>query len=147
MMRCRPAIVIVENNHVLLMKYCYGNREIFNFPGGNAEGEELFVDTLERECQEELGIGVEIGKMICMGQMSGNPHRKQALHVLFEGKIISGIPILQPQETTANEIVWLPVSQLHTVTLYPNIGEVIQDYLITGKTGIYLGEIKQEWVE
>jgi len=145
-MRCRPAVVIIENSHVLLMKYQYGNESIFNFPGGNAESEELFTETLMRECQEELGIEVEIGKMLCIGQMSGNKHRKEALHVLFEGQIVSGIPILQAHETTANELVWWPVSQLDQIRLYPNVGDFIQDYLLTGKTGLYVGEIKQEWI-
>lgn len=145
-MRCRPAIVIIENNHVLLMRYQYGNQEIYNFPGGNSEGEELFVETLVRECQEELGIEVEIGKMLCIGQVSGNLHRKQALHVLFEGQIVSGIPSLQAHETTAQELVWWPVSGLNDIKLYPNIGDVVQDYMVTGKSGIYLGEIKQEWI-
>lgn len=145
-MRCRPAVVIIENSHVLLMKYLYGDEFIFNFPGGNSEGEELFPETLARECQEELGIDVEIGKMLCIGQMSGNEQRKQALHVLFEGQIVSGIPTLQAHETTANELVWWPIAQLNQIRLYPNVGEVVQDYLITGKTGLYLGEIKQEWI-
>ncbi len=145
-MRCRPAIVIVENSHVLLMKYLYGNQEIYNFPGGNVEGEELFTDTLIRECQEELGVDIEVGKMLCVGQMGSNSFRKAALHVLFDGHIISGIPALQAAETTANELVWWPVSKLDQIRLYPNVGELIQDYLITGKTGKYLGEIKQDWI-
>ena len=145
-MRCRPAVVIIENSHVLLMKYQYGNEFMYNFPGGNAEKEELFPETLIRECQEELGIDIEVGKMLCIGQMASNAFRKQALHIIFEGHIVSGIPALQAQETTANELVWWPISQLDQIRLYPNVGEVIQDYVITGKTGLYLGEIKQEWI-
>lgn len=146
MIRCRPAILIVENNHILLMKYVYGNHTIYNFPGGNLEGEELMVDTLARECEEELGVEVEVGKMICLGQMSGNEYRKAAIHVLFEGQIVSGIPTLQPIETTAQDLVWWPISKLDEIQLYPNVGEAVQDYLITGKSVGFLGNIEQAWI-
>ncbi|MEY2792426.1 MAG: hypothetical protein RJA76_418 [Bacteroidota bacterium] len=145
-MRCRPAIVIIENNHVLLMKYLYGDQAIYNFPGGNAEGEELFIESLIRECREELGVEVEVEKMLCLGQMASNEFRKKALHILFVGHIVSGIPTLQAHETTANDLVWWPIAQLDQIRLYPNVGEIVQDYLITGKSGIYLGEINQEWI-
>ena len=146
MIRCRPAILIVENNHVLLMKYVYENQAIYNFPGGNLEAEELMIDTLVRECEEELGVEVEVGKMICFGQMSSNEHRKAALHILFEGQIVGGIPTLQPKETTANELVWWPIANLGEIRLYPNLGDVLQDYLITGKAQGFIGEIDQPWI-
>lgn len=145
-MRCRPAVVIIENNHLLLMKYQYGSHLIYNLPGGNVEAEELLEDTLVRECQEELGIEVELGAMLCVGQVLSNEHRKGALHVLFEGKIVSGIPLLQPAETTAAELVWWPIARLPEITLYPNLGDVIHDYVITGKPAGFLGEINQPWV-
>ena len=145
-MRCRPAVVIIENSHLLLMKYQYGDQSIYNFPGGNVENEELLHETLVRECQEELGIEVELGNLLCMGQVLSNENRNGALHVLFEGKIVSGLPILQPTETTAIDLVWWPVGQLSEIVLYPNVGDVVQDYLITGKSAGFLGEINQLWV-
>jgi len=145
-MRLRPAIIIIENNHILLMKYQYGEEQIYNFPGGNLEDEELLPIALERECKEELGIDVEVGKMLFLGQMAGNEFRKAALHVFFEGFIIGGVPILQANETTAAEVVWLPLAELSVVNLYPNAGDALQDYLITGKSGKYLGLIEQRWI-
>ena len=57
-MRCRPALVIIENNHLLVMKYQYGDQFIYNLPGGNPDPNELLNDTIARECMEELGIDV-----------------------------------------------------------------------------------------
>jgi ADP-ribose pyrophosphatase YjhB (NUDIX family) len=139
--------VIIENDHVLLMKYQYGNEFIYNLPGGNSEEGELFPNTLSRECQEELAIEVEIGQMLVLGEMQEIPQRPASLHVVFQGKIVSGIPILQENETTALEVIWLPISDIGKKLMYPNVGEELQDLLFLQKTGKYIGAIQQPWIE
>jgi hypothetical protein len=32
-MKVRPSVAIIENNHLLLMRYEYGNAHVFNLPG------------------------------------------------------------------------------------------------------------------
>ena len=145
-MRCRPAVVIIENDHVLLMKYQYGNDFIYNLPGGNPDDGELFPNTLARECQEELDIEVEIGQMLLIGEMAEISQRPASLHILFQGKIISGIPILQENETTALEVIWMPIPELGKKLMYPNVGEELQDLLFLQKTAKYIGAIQQPWI-
>ena len=36
-MKVRPSVVIVENNCVLLMRYRYGQTDVYNLPGGNVD--------------------------------------------------------------------------------------------------------------
>ncbi len=139
--------MIIENDHVLLMKYQYGNEFIYNLPGGNSEEGELFPNTLSRECQEELAIEVEIGQMLVLGEMQEIPQRPASLHVVFQGKIVSGIPNLQENETTALEVIWLPISDIGKKLMYPNVGEELQDLLFLQKTGKYIGAIQQPWIE
>jgi hypothetical protein len=38
-MKVRPSVAIIENNHLLLMRYEYGNAHVFNLPGGNTDPE------------------------------------------------------------------------------------------------------------
>ncbi|MEY4274090.1 MAG: hypothetical protein RL638_1038 [Bacteroidota bacterium] len=145
-MRCRPALVLLENNHVLVMKYQYGEQFIYNLPGGNPDPGELLSETISRECMEELGIDVEVGQMLLMGQVSGTENRDDVLHILFEGELIGGIPELQVGETNAQEVLWLPINQLSQVTMYPNIGMELTDLLITQQKGKYVGAIQQPWL-
>ncbi|MEN9386641.1 MAG: hypothetical protein RLZZ185_1382 [Bacteroidota bacterium] len=145
-MRCRPALVLLENNHVLVMKYQYGEHFIYNLPGGNPDSCELLSETIARECMEELGIDVEVGQMLLMGQVSGTENRDDVLHILFEGELIGGIPELQVGETNAQEVLWLPINQLSQVTMYPNIGMELTDLLITQQKGKYVGAIQQPWL-
>lgn len=145
-MRCRPALVLLENNHVLVMKYQYGEHFIYNLPGGNPDPGELLSETIARECMEELGIDVEVGQMLLMGQVSGTENRDDVLHILFEGELIGGIPELQVGETNAQEVLWMPIDQLSQVTMYPNIGMELTDLLITQQKGKYVGAIQQPWL-
>ncbi|MHA8051480.1 NUDIX domain-containing protein [Aquirufa sp. ROCK-SH2] len=146
-MRCRPALVIIENDHLLLMKYVYGSQEIYNLPGGNPDEGELFPETIVRECQEELAIEVEVGALLLMGEMPASKNRAASLHIIFQGKIISGIPILQEKETTAKEIIWMPIAEISKNLLYPNVGEELQDLIFLQKSGKYIGKIQQPWIE
>ncbi|CAM4138040.1 NUDIX domain-containing protein [Cytophagaceae bacterium 50C-KIRBA] len=146
-MRCRPAIVIMENDHVLLMRYQFGSGMVYNFPGGNPDPGEIFPETIIRECSEELAVEVEVGSMLLMAEIPSQEEKKSSLHILFEGKIVSGIPLLQAQETTAQEICWIPIAQLSSLHLYPNVGVALQDLIFLQKKGAYLGAIQQPWVD
>jgi len=145
-MRCRPALVIIENNHLLVMKYQYGDQFIYNLPGGNPDPNELLSDTIARECMEELGIDVEVGTMLLMGQVSGTELRDDVLHILFEGAIIGGIPALQAEETNALEVLWIPLEEMNQITMYPNIGMELLNLLFTQQKGKYIGAIQQPWL-
>ena len=145
-MRCRPALVLIENNHVLVMKYQYGEQYIFNLPGGNPDSGELLSETIARECMEELGIDVEVGDMLVMGQVGGSEQRDDVLHILFEGELIAGIPTLQEGETNAIEVLWLPIEQITQVIMYPNVGENLLDLILTHQKGKYIGTIQQPWL-
>ena len=93
-MRCRPALVLVERNHILLMKYQYGTEFVYNLPGGNPDPGETFPETIIRECQEELAIEVEVGNILMVGEILASEKRDASVHLLFEGKIILIFTIL-----------------------------------------------------
>lgn len=145
-MRIRPAALIIENNHVLFLRYDYPSGSKFALPGGNVDSGETFPVCISRECEEELGIEVEVGEMIAVGQVHATTDYDACLHVIFEGDILGGIPVLQPGETTANELVWVSVDKIAELNIYPSMNEAILDFVHAGKKGQYLGTIKQIWL-
>lgn len=139
-MRVRPSVYIVENGKVLTMKYTYGGEEVYNLPGGNLEFGEGLKEALERELIEELKVKVSVGDMMCMGEV--HLHGKVKLHIVFEGNIVEGTPSLNPDETTALSVEWLPLNKVITNNLYPNI----TSYLASNpKSNTYLGVLPQQW--
>ncbi len=146
MKRIRPAIIIIENNHVLLMQYQYGDKYLYNFPGGNMDPGETMPDTIIRECREELGIDVEVDQLALIGEIQKDAHRDESIHPIFLGRIIGGIPEIQKNETISSAVSWLKLEELNSYNLYPNISNEIMDIFISGKMGKYIGEISQPWI-
>jgi 8-oxo-dGTP diphosphatase len=144
-MKVRPAILIIENNQILTMQYRYAEQDVYNLPGGNLELFETMADTLAREMVEELGLEVAVGKMILLGEIIQEAQSKSALHAVFEGKILKGSPILNPKETSAKSIVWLPIEDLLQYNMYPNVGGFIQQHLANKLQNPYVGPIEQAW--
>jgi 8-oxo-dGTP diphosphatase len=145
--KIRPAILIIENQKILTMKYIYGGKEVYNLPGGNLELGEYLNEALAREMVEELGIEVEVGKLILIGEVHSGieEQMKQTLHLLFEGKITEGVPTLNPKETSALDIQWLSVNDLENINLYPKLTTQIKDYLAGKLQNKYIGKIDQPW--
>lgn len=145
-MRIRPAALIIENNHVLFLRYDYPGGSKFALPGGNVDAGETFPVTIARECEEELGIDVEVHDLLFVGQVHATSDYDACAHFVFEGDIVSGIPVLQAGETTANELVWVAAEKIPALHIYPALNEAIVDFIHTGKKGQYVGTIKQIWL-
>ena len=142
-MKVRPAALIIENNHLLLLRYNYSGNDVFALPGGNPDRGETLPQTIERELSEELGIEVEVQGMLFSGEVLLSHQKDDVLHVIVGAQIIGGIPRLNPNETTALEICWKPVAVLHQLNLYPNVGQYIQDGLLGSPPHPYIGQINQ----
>lgn len=144
-MKVRPSIAIIENNNLLLMRYCYGNTNIYNLPGGNVDKGETLTQTVVRELKEELRIEVEVGKMILSGDVIMPKGKEDVLHCIFEGKIIAGKPVLNPHETSALAVVWMPLTDLNNLEMYPNVGAELQHFFLKEQGNNYMGKIEQKW--
>lgn len=66
--------VIIFNNLLLVIQKMDEEGPWYLLPGGGQKFGETLVETLERECLEELGAEVEIGKMIFSREYIGMNH-------------------------------------------------------------------------
>jgi 8-oxo-dGTP diphosphatase len=142
-MKVRPSVAIVENNQILLMRYRYGNTDVYNLAGGNVDKGETLASTVVRELQEELGINIELGEMLLTGDVIMPEGKEDVLHCVFRAKILNGKPELNPKETSALEVLWKPIEELHNLDMYPNVGIELQKAISQGFE--YIGKIRQEW--
>lgn len=148
-MKVRPSALIwrqyESQTEILLMRYQYGGQDVFALPGGNCDRGETLPDTVIRELREELGISVDIGEMILAGEMLLSERSDDVLHVVFAARNLNGIPTLNSAETTALELVWVPVVGLDQLNLYPNIGAKIQPWFTSATYLGYVGRIAQQY--
>jgi 8-oxo-dGTP diphosphatase len=122
------------------MRYNYGGQDVYNLPGGNVEFGENLSETLIRELDEELSFKVNIGELLYVVEVISD--KMQTIHFVFGGKIVDGTPILNPKETTALEVVWLPIKNIKDHQLYPNIASYISKLPLQTT---YLGVLNQKW--
>ena len=85
----RVRAIIVINGKVVLIKRLKDRQEYYVFPGGGVENGEDNNSALERECREELGVEVKVGKLVYEKEFAG---QKQYFYLCeyVSGKLGSG---------------------------------------------------------
>lgn len=145
-MKVRPSVALIKGDKILLMRYRYGDADVFNLPGGNTDPGETLVQTLQRELVEELGIEIAVEELLLTGEVILSQQKTDVLHCVFRAKIIQGIPILNPIETSSLEVLWKNIDELDQLEMYPNVGSDLQTRLYTSdKLSAYVGKILQRW--
>jgi 8-oxo-dGTP diphosphatase len=136
-MKIRPGAYIERGGKVLTLKYTYAGGEVYALPGGNLEFGEGLSAALERELQEELGLHCSVTALLHVAEVLYEG--ENTVHFIFGTEGCTGEPVLNPAETKAEEIVWLPVAELCAVTLYPAVGKALQEK----DSPVHLGAIVQ----
>jgi mutator protein MutT len=63
-MKKRIRAIIFDGNNIILIKRVKMDDEYWVFPGGLVEEGETIKGALKRECKEELGIEIKVGKLL-----------------------------------------------------------------------------------
>lgn len=133
-MKRRVRAIICEENHYLFIHHTRQDREYWVFPGGGVEDDDADLETaLIRECEEELGVRVEVGELYTKTyfEMDGE---EQEQHIFF-CKITSGElgtgqgPEYQPDSgyEGSYEVEWVHITEMEYRHILP---EVVKDKLI-----------------
>lgn len=98
-------------------------------PGGGQHLGELLPDTLVRECREELGARIEVGRFRYLQEYIGDNHGFRDVHkglhfvnAYFECRLLDP-PGTWPQEPDAGQVgwEWLAVADLPALPFYPKV--------------------------
>lgn len=119
-------------------------------PGGGQKHGETLIDTLQRECREEIGTQVEAGEIAYVREYIGRHHHLRKLHkdfhqleVVFHCKLPHGVVPAPGHEHDKHQVgvEWLPLESLNGIEFYP---EVLKRLVIDGEISsarLYLGDI------
>jgi ADP-ribose pyrophosphatase YjhB (NUDIX family) len=120
--------VFEQANEILCMKYIYGGKEVFSIPGGGVDKDIPLHEAIVSEWKGELGVRLEVGDVIMLGEAPGTKRHPQTLHVIFAATAVHGIPKIRPDNTSSIDIAWVPLDKLSTSPLYPDVGRQLYEY-------------------
>jgi ADP-ribose pyrophosphatase YjhB (NUDIX family) len=141
--------VIVRDQAVLMQKkWSQTKGTWYTLPGGGQDVNENLDAALIRECEEEIGVRVEVGELLSVADFYKQrettfPSTRHIIEIYFTCRVPAGY-----QPTSGNhpdkhqvDVVWLPLDQLSRHTLFPKdlchrLHEIIGDSPMG-----YLGEI------
>lgn len=121
--------IIIENNKLLCTRKSDSDGYYYILPGGGQEKNETFVDTVKRECMEELGAEISVGKLLFIREYIGKNHEFGAIdnnhqvEYMFECTLISS-----PDKSKANHIddgqngiEWIEIDESMRHRVYPKV--------------------------
>ncbi len=82
-MRIRVSAVFERESEILCMKYVYGGKEVFALPGGGVDKDTPLQEAIVAEWRDELGVKLEIGEVIMIGEAPATKRHPQTLHIVF----------------------------------------------------------------
>lgn len=106
------AFIKNERGELLIVKPNYLNTDDWSLPGGVIEEGESPTEACKRECLEELGIHVTVGKLLCLEYRKAPSTEGEASKFIFDCGVL--LPeqqkfILQADEIDA--VVFKPVEE------------------------------------
>jgi 8-oxo-dGTP diphosphatase len=131
-MRIRVSAVFEREKEILCMKYIYGGKEVFALPGGGVDKDIPLQEAIVAEWRDELGVKLEIGEVILIGEAPATKRHPQTLHIVFAAPEIHGSPKIRPDSTHSLDIAWVPIAKLPKTPLYPDVGRQLYEDLTVG---------------
>jgi 8-oxo-dGTP diphosphatase len=146
--RISAKAIIIQEGRLLVLKNRDSAGEWYTLPGGGQEHGETLVATLQRECVEEIGSGVIVGRLRFIRDYIARHHEFAAteddahqVELMFECRVTSVPTMGTSPDPTQTGIEWLDLSALADHRLYP---KVLKELLVDGVTvnePTYLGDV------
>jgi 8-oxo-dGTP diphosphatase len=142
--------IIIENGMLLAIKANDSLSDWYLLPGGGQDPSESLHEALRRECQEEIGVEVEVGTLRFIREYFGNNHEfaeqdrnVHQIEFMFLCSIAPGhTPTMGPvPDGNQTGIEWLPLGRLDKYRLYPQALRSGLMHLSETSIPVYQGEI------
>ena len=144
--------IIKENNKMLFVKQmAKDSGEVFYIlPGGGQDGGETFIDTIKRECFEELGIDIDVGDIELIREYIGKNHEFSHKHAnvhqieyMFSCFLKTPVDMSKATHTDLEQTgyKWIDFADFKNENIYPKILRTVYNNDGERMTNIYIGDI------
>jgi 8-oxo-dGTP pyrophosphatase MutT (NUDIX family) len=128
-LRYAAKALIMEGGRLLCLRKQGDIGGYYVLPGGGQEPGELLQATLARECLEELGARVEVGRLRFVQEYIGGNHLFKDVHgkmhfvnVYFDCRLLEP-PLTSPLSPDAGQVglEWLELAKLGDAAFFPRV--------------------------
>lgn len=127
------ALITAPDGRVLMIDTSY--RDFYEIPGGAVEVGEPAPTACARECREELGRDVTIGRLLVVDHQNDGGELGDSIMFVYDGGVIAAEEL--PQRTSDPEVsalVYVDTSDLDAVTI-PRLANRIRSALTARDAG------------
>ena len=148
--RISAKAVVVLRDRILLLKHVDADGEWYSLPGGGQEHGETLDEALVRECYEETGVDVRMGRLLFIRDYIAKNHEfaeddgdAHQLELMFEcevsGSADAGLGSVPDEMQTG--VAWVPLDDLRELRLYPQAVARILAGGVPDGDAAYLGDV------
>jgi len=138
--------IIVQDNKLLCIKLSDKDGNYYILPGGGQEKNETFIETLKRECLEELGAEIEVQKIRYIREYIGKNHEfahdddNHQVEYMFACKLLSepDLSLASHLDNRQEGFEWVELEKRENFRVYPKI---LTKRLSENYEEIYWGDI------
>ena len=143
--RIRVAAIIVDEDHILMVRHQKGESSYWMLPGGGVDYGETLPEALARELREELCVEIEVGDLRFVNDSVAPDGSRHIVNMHFDAEILDEIPRLGEDERIV-EVAYHPISALPTLPIRPAYGPRLTNLLQewTVETDAYWGTLWKE---
>jgi ADP-ribose pyrophosphatase YjhB (NUDIX family) len=142
--------VVVQRGRILLLRHRDGEGEWYSLPGGGQEHGETLCEALVRECLEETGVRVRMGRLLFMRDYIAKNHEfaeedadAHQFELMFECRISgsSDASLGSVPDQMQTGVAWMPLEELRVLRFYPKAVARILAGGVPEDSAVYLGDV------
>jgi ADP-ribose pyrophosphatase YjhB (NUDIX family) len=142
--------IIIRDGRLLVIRNIDTDGDFHILPGGGQRFGETLGEALKRECLEEAGASVRVGRLRLVREYIGKNHEfasddgeAHQLEFMFECELVDDY---SPREGHLPDqyqtgVTWLPLDELEKHRLYPKVLTGILTQGLNSLTPVYLGDV------
>jgi ADP-ribose pyrophosphatase YjhB (NUDIX family) len=148
--RISAKAVIVADGRVLLLKHRDSVGDWYSLPGGGQKHGETLEEAVQRECLEETGLRVRMGRLLFVRDYIAQHHEfadedrgAHQVELMFECQLVDGATAVlgvAPDEMQIG-VEWLQLSDLASYRMYPKAVARILARGVPSVGAVYLGDV------
>jgi ADP-ribose pyrophosphatase YjhB (NUDIX family) len=148
--RVSAKAIVVQDGRILLVRNHDDEGDWYCLPGGGQAHGESLTDALERECLEEIGCQVDVGRVLFVRDYIAEHHEfaeqdadAHQVEIMFECQLAPRCDAEMGHDPDGMQtgVAWVGLSDLVVCRVYPRAVADILAAGIPAEGGQYLGDV------